>query len=293
MKVAFIGLGRMGQGMARRILDAGHDLVVHDKVSEQTRSLQEAGAIVAASVAEATKDREVVVTMLPSDSTLEDIVYADGGLLASMEKDMIHMTMGTHSVTSIRSLIDSHTEAGQIFVAAHVLGRPDLAASGKLSIIPGGPPDTLKFLQPLFEALAKRTFEAGNDPQAATVLKIAHNFVLGCAIETMGEAFTLVQKLGVEPSLLYEVLVKGLFSAPAYQIYGKMIVEQAYDNVGATVIIGLKDTNLALAAAESVTMPLPSANVLRDRLLGAIAHGESSLDWAVVARDQARASGLE
>lgn len=293
MRVAFIGLGRMGQGMARRILDAGHDLVIYDQIPEQTSSLQAAGSVVANSIAEATKEREIVITMLPGDAALEDVVFADGGLLTSMEKGMIHVTMGTHSVATIRSLTCSHTEANQIFVAAHVLGRPDLAARGELGIIPAGPPAALIFLQPLFATLGKRTFAAGDDPQAATVLKIANNFVLGCAIETMGEAFALVRKHGVDPALLYEVLVQGLFAAPAYQVYGKMIVEQAYDNVGATACIGLKDINLALAAAELAAMPLPSANVLRDRLLGAIAHGDEELDWAVVAREQARASGLE
>ncbi|MFQ5661075.1 MAG: NAD(P)-dependent oxidoreductase [Gammaproteobacteria bacterium] len=292
MKIAFIGLGRMGQGMARRILDAGHELVVYHKVAEKAKSLQQAGAIVAGSVAEATKNREVVVTMLPGDLSLEDVVYSDRGLLASMEKGAIHMAMGTHGVNLVRALTLSHTKAGQIFVAAPVLGRPDLAAAGELRIIPGGPSNALKRLQPLFGALGKQIFQAGSDPQAATVVKVAHNFVLGCAIEVMGEAFAMVHKLGVEPALLHGVLTRGLFNAPAYQVYGKLIIDEAYDNIGATALIGLKDVNLALAAAELAEMPLPSANVLRDRLLGAIAHGEGGLDWAVVARDQARASGL-
>lgn len=293
MKIAFIGLGRMGQGMARRILDAGHDLVVYDQRDEQMQPLQEAGAITVTSVAEASRDRQVIITMLPDDKSLEELVHSDNGLLASMKKNAIHMAMGTHGVSLVRSLTRAHRDSNQVFVAAHVLGRPDLAASGQLSIIPAGPDDALRRLRPLFKAIGKQTFEAGNDPQAATVLKVAHNFVLGCAIEVMGEAFALVQKLGVEPSLLYQVLTNGLFGAPAYQVYGKMIVEEAYDNVGATAVIGLKDIELALAAAASAAVPLPSANVLRERLLAAIEHGDSNLDWAVVAREQARVSGLQ
>jgi 3-hydroxyisobutyrate dehydrogenase-like beta-hydroxyacid dehydrogenase len=116
---------------------------------------------------------------------------------------------------------------------------------------------------------------------------------LGCAIEAIGEGVALVRKLGGDRKLLLDALVKGLFKCTAYEVYGKIIVEEAYDKVGASALIGLKDANLALEAAELAQMPLPSANVLRDRLLGAIAHGESTLDWAVVAKDQARASGLE
>ena len=109
----------------------------------------------------------------------------------------------------------------------------------------------------------------------------------------MGEAMSLVRKLGVEPAMFHNVLTSGLFGAPAYEVYGKMIVDEAYDSMGATAVIGLKDINLALEAAESAQMPLPSASVMRDRLLGAIAHGDSALDWAVVAKEQARASGIE
>ena len=93
--------------------------------------------------------------------------------------------------------------------------------------------------------------------------------------------------------MFLKVLTEGLFGAPAYEVYGKMIVDENYDSNGATAVIGLKDINLALQAAESAQMPLPSASILRDRLLGAIAHGDGALDWAVAAKEQARASGLE
>ena len=109
----------------------------------------------------------------------------------------------------------------------------------------------------------------------------------------MGEAYALVSKLGGDKEMFHEVLVNGLFGAPAYEVYGKMIATEAWDSLGATAVIGLKDINLALGAAESAKMPLPSAAVFRDRLLGAIAHGDENLDWCVAAREQLRASGLE
>ena len=193
----------------------------------------------------------------------------------------------------IRELTRLHADSNQILVAAHVLGRPDLAASGQLTIVPAGPAASVAALQPVFDVLGKQTFVAGTDPQSASAVKIANNFVLGCAIEAIGEAMSLVRKLGVEPTMFHQVLTAGLFGAPAYEVYGKMIADEAYDSIGATAIIGLKDMNLALQAAESAKMPLPSASIMRDRLLGAIAHGDGQLDWAVVAREQARASGLE
>ena len=101
-----------------------------------------------------------------------------------------------------------------------------------------------------------------------------------------------MRKYGVAPDILYDVMTEGLLACSAYKIYGKIITEERYLPAGFRAMFGLKDANLALAAAEAVSVPLPSANVLRDRLIGAIAHGEGEHDWAVIARDQARASGL-
>lgn len=293
MKVGFIGLGRMGHGMATRILGAGHDLAIYDRIPALLETLGEAGATVAASVSEVAADRELVVSMLPHDEALESLVFSPGGLLESLPEGAVHMPSGTHSVNIIRRLTAAHAEAGQILVAGHVLGRPDLAAEGKLTVVPGGPPEALQRLQPIFDVLGTRTFVTGDDPQTATAVKIANNFVLGCAIELIGESMSLVRKFGVDPALFQQVLTEGLFGAPAFKVYGQIIVDEAYDKVGASVHIGLKDANLALAAGEAVDVPLPCANIMRDRLLGAKAHGEGDLDWAVMARDQARASGIE
>ena len=283
----------MGQGMAHLLLKAGYDLNVFDLYPEQATSLVEAGATLCKTVSEASIGRDVCISMLPSDIALEHLVADAGGLLESMDSGTTHVVMGTHGIECVRKLTKLHTDAGQIFVTAHVLGRPDLAAEGLLTIVPAGPSDTLASLQGVFDVLGKQTFVAGTDPQSASAVKIANNFVLGCAIETMGEAMSLVRKLGVDPAMFHKVLTEGLFSAPAYEVYGKMIVDEAYDSMGATATIGLKDINLALQAAESAQMPLPSASIMRDRLLGAIAHGDAALDWAVVAKEQARASGLE
>ncbi len=293
MKVGFIGLGRMGQGMARRVLDAGNDLIVYNRTPEKAKDLGDAGATVVDTIAAVTQDRDVVITMVTDDAAIEAIAKGDGGLIEALPQGKIHLAMGTNSVEMTKSIAAAHADAGQVFVAAPVLGRPDRAAAGELGIMPAGPADAVAQVHPLLEAMGRRIFPAGDNPEAAAAIKIAHNFVLGCAIEVMGEGMSLVRKYGVEPLVLHQVLTEGIFGSPAYQIYGDIIVREAYDDVGFTTLIGLKDCNLALAAAEAAAMPLPSANVWRDRLLGAIAHGDGERDWAVVAREQARASGLE
>ena len=293
MKVGFIGLGRMGQGMAARILAAGHDLLVTDPTPGQTSGLEEAGALAVDSPTAASADRDVVISMLPSDKALSAVLHGDGGLIEGMPTSCIHMASGTHGVPAINAASADHIAAGQKFIACPVLGRPDLAAEGLLKLVPGGPPEWVDVARPLFEILGQQTFDAGSNPQSSAAVKIANNFVLGCAIETMGEALSLVEKLGVEPQMFFEVMTQGLFAAPAYDIYGKMIVDGNWDSHGATAVIGVKDADLSLEAAAAADVPLPSTHIWREYLMRAIERGEGGLDWAVMAREQARASGLE
>jgi 3-hydroxyisobutyrate dehydrogenase-like beta-hydroxyacid dehydrogenase len=293
MKVGFIGLGRMGQGMAGRLQAAGHDLLVSDPVPGQTDELVAGGAVAVDSPAAATVGRDVVISMLPSDPILAAVLEGDGGLIKGMSSDCIHMAMGTHGIPAINQADQMHQAVGQTFIACPVLGRPDLAAQGLLNLVPGGPAAAVDKLRPLLDVLGQRNIEVGESPQASTAVKIANNFVLGCAIETMGEAFALVEKLGVKPEQFLDIMLKGLFGAPAYEVYGKMIVDRAWEGHGATAVIGLKDADLALEAAEAAGVPLPSTHIWRNYLLKAIERGEGHLDWAVMAREQARASGLE
>jgi 3-hydroxyisobutyrate dehydrogenase-like beta-hydroxyacid dehydrogenase len=293
VNVGFIGLGRMGHGMARRILSGGHSLAVYDVVSSQAADVVAAGASAAATVAEVCNDRDVVVTMLVEDATVTDVALRPGGIRDSLPSGAIHLAMGTYGVAAIRTLASAHAEANQFLVAAPVLGRPDLAAAGQLGIVTAGPDAAVRRCEALFEVIGRRTFHAGALPEAATVVKLANNLVLGCAMVAMGEGFSLVRKYGVEPQVLYEVMTEGLFAAPAYKGYGKTMVDQTYDRVGSPVTVGLKDANLIQAAADLARVPLPSFNVYRDRLLGAVAHGDGDKDQAALAREQARACGLE
>ena len=293
MNVGFIGLGRMGQGMGHRLLGGGHHLVVYNRTRDKAADLEKAGAKVAADVAAACHGRDVVITMVADDAALTEVTLGTGGIRQSMAKGAVHVAMGTHSAAAIQTLAAAHAEAGQTLVAAPVLGRPDAAAAGQLVVVAGGPADAIKRCEPLFQVMGRKTAEAGARPEAAIAIKLANNFVLACAIEAMAEGFSLVRKYGVQPQVFYEVITEGLFAAPAYKVYGKLMVDQTFDKPGFTAVLGLKDVKLALAAAELARVPLPSGSVVRDRLIGAIAHGDGDRDWAVLAREQGRACGLD
>jgi 3-hydroxyisobutyrate dehydrogenase-like beta-hydroxyacid dehydrogenase len=294
MKIAFIGLGKMGKAMAGRLLSAGHDLALFNRTSGKCDSLVSQGAKRVATIAEAARHGEVVVTMLENDEALRDVSVGGGGLLSSMMKRSIHVAMGTHGVSLIEELTAAHAKAGHGFLSAPVLGRPSAAEAGLLMIIVAGEPATVKTCQPLFDAMGRHTFDGGPEPKAAAAAKIVNNFILACAIQSLGEGFALGRKCGIPAVSLLKILTNGLFSGSAHKIYGKIIAENNYfGEPGFTANTGLKDLGLAIAASEAVSVPLPSAVVCRDRLLSAIANGNGNSDWSVMALEQARASGIQ
>jgi 3-hydroxyisobutyrate dehydrogenase-like beta-hydroxyacid dehydrogenase len=283
----------MGTGMAQRIQGTEHHLVVFDAVAAATAPLAAGGAPVAASVVDLCAGRDVIVSMLVEDQAILDVSLGPGGLRDSLRAGAIHLAMGTHGVATIRALEAGHAEAGQIVVAAPVLGRPDLAAAGQLGIVAGGPDTAVERCLPLLEVMGKRIFRAGEKPESATAIKLANNAVLGCAMVAMAEGFALVRKYDVVAQVFQDVMVEGLFASTAYKVYGQKMVDESYDQVGSPITVGLKDANLIAAAADLARVPMPSHNVYKDRLLGAVAHGDANRDQAVLAREQARASGLE
>lgn len=294
MKVAFIGLGKMGSAIAGRVLGGGHELAVYNRTASKGDDLVARGAVRAASVAEAAAFGEVVITMLENDAALWNVVSVPAGLLATLPRGRIHLAMGTYSVDTIKKLTEAHAAAGQVLVSGPVLGRPAVAAAGQLGILTGGPAEAVARCQPLFEAIGRRTFDCGTEPIGAAVAKIANNFVLACALEAMAESFVLAEKSGVTGANFLDILTDGLFGSPAYKIYGRLIAEKAYfKEPGFLTTTALKDVNLALAAGETVGVPLPSAGIVRERLVSAIARGHGEADWSVLADEQARASGLD
>ena len=293
MKAGFIGTGRMGQAMARRLLDGGHDLGVYNRTADKLKPLTGLGAKPLDSIKAVATYGEAVFTMLADDAAVMEVATKPAGLVESLPQGGIHICAGTHSVACIAELKERHGKAGQVLLATPMLGRPEVVLSGQAGMVLAGAGAGLERCRPLFKAIARRTFEGGSDPVAAAAIKIANNFVLGCAIEAMGEGFALVRKYDVTPDVFLDVMTDGLFACSAYKIYGKIIAEQRYQPAGQRAVLGLKDANLALAAGEAAGVPLPSGNVWRDRLVGALAHGEGEHDWAVMAKDQARASGLE
>jgi 3-hydroxyisobutyrate dehydrogenase-like beta-hydroxyacid dehydrogenase len=290
MKVGFIGLGRMGAGMAARLLEAGHELTIYNRTRSREQPLLAKGARAAVDIADASR-ADAVFTMLADDIAVENVVYGDRGMLAHLPSGAIHISASTISVALSERLTADHAGLGQRFVAAPVFGRPEVAAAGRLFVVAAGASDAIERAGPLFEAVGQRTFVISEKPRAANLVKLSGNFLIASVIESLGEALALVSKGGVDKGQYLEILTSTLFSAPVYKTYGDLIAREKFEPAGFAVALGHKDIRLVLAAGEELRVPLPLANLLRDRFLNLLAHGGEALDWSAVGALAARDAG--
>jgi len=291
MKVAFIGLGNMGSGMAGNLLRAGNQLTVYNRSREKAGPLAREGARIAASPAEACKDADAVMTMLADDSAVEQVVLGEAGIAAGLARGAVHISHSTIGTALVRRLAEAHAQHGQEFVSAPVFGRPEAAAAKKLLVVAAGPAGVLERCRPLFDAIGRQTYIAGDAPWHANAVKLCGNFMLASMLESFAEAFAMLRKVGVDPHLFLETM-NSLFASPVYALYGRMMAEENFEPAGFALKLGLKDVRLALATAQECASPMPLASHVHDRLLEGIAQGQAELDWSSVARVAARAAGL-
>jgi len=290
MKVGFIGLGQMGSGMAANLIKAGHEVTVYNRTATKTQALVAKGAASAAKVADACRG-DAVITMLADAAALAGVSFGENSLIASLSKNKIHISMSTISVALSEKLAAAHAEAGQRYVSAPVFGRPEAAAASALFIVTAAAPDAVASCQPLFEVLGQRIFPFGDKPSTANLVKLSGNFMIASVIETLGEAMALVGKAGVDRHQYLDFLTSTLFNAPIYKTYGQLVAEQKFEPAGFAAVLGLKDVRLALAAGESLRVPLPLASLLRDRFLTLLAQGGEALDWSAISQLAAKDSG--
>ncbi|MDI1449387.1 NAD(P)-dependent oxidoreductase [Polyangium sp. 6x1] len=292
MKVGFIGLGAMGQGMAKNLLAAGHELSIYNRTKEKAEALGAAGARVAETPAEAARGAEAVFSMLAEDSAVEKVVFAENGLLAGLARGAVHISSSTISVALSERLVAAHAAAGQGYVAAPVFGRPEAAAAKQLWVVAAGPRAEVDRVRPLLEAIGRGLRVVGEEPTAANVVKLAGNFVIASSIEAFGEAYAFARKQGVSPPDLQAVLMELFGGSAVLARYVELIASEAYEPAGFKVELGLKDMRLVLAAADASTTPMPLASLLRDNYLAATAQGRGDLDWSALGLFAAERAGL-
>jgi 3-hydroxyisobutyrate dehydrogenase-like beta-hydroxyacid dehydrogenase len=297
MRVGFIGLGTMGEPMARNLIRAGHRLTIYNRTRQRAQVLAGEGARVADTPADAAADAEVLITMLSDDRALRSVLFDAGpeqtSAIDALAPDAVHMSASTIGIEFSKELEREHRLRQQGFVAAPVIGRAEAARDKALWVIAAGAQDSIDRCRPLMEALGKGITIAGEQPWMANLTKIGVNFMLATVLESFGEVYAMLEKSGMDPHKFLEVANGGAFHSPVYANYGRMIADRQYEPAGFSLRLGLKDTELALEAGEAAHVPLPFASVLRDHYLQALAQGHGELDWSAIAEVARHNAGLD
>jgi 3-hydroxyisobutyrate dehydrogenase-like beta-hydroxyacid dehydrogenase len=289
--LAVVGLGGMGAGAARRLLEQGYRVTVWNRTAEKATPLVEQGAEAANSPGEAAAGAGVVITFLADDAALEGVVLGPQGIAARLGPGRVHLSMSTVSPVTARTLADAHQANGSAYVAAPVFGRPDAAAAGQLWIVTSGAADAKAKARPVLDALGQGVHDFGDDPVVGHVVKLAGNFLIAAASEAMAEAYTLGEKCGLDRMQLAEFFGASLFPSRIYQHYGRLIAEHRYEPPGFKLRLGLKDMRLVLGTADAHAMPMPLASLLHDRLLALAAQGHGEIDWTGIGLAVAKDAG--
>jgi 3-hydroxyisobutyrate dehydrogenase-like beta-hydroxyacid dehydrogenase len=280
MKIGFVGLGKMGTPMARRLLSAGHQVTVWNRTRARAEELAAEGAPIADTPAQAAQAGEVVFTSLFDDAAHEDVLFGVDGLLDALPPSALHISLSTISVALSERLTAEHARRGQCFLAAPVFGRPNVAEQGKLWIVAAGPADAVAKARPLLEPLSRGISVVGLEPRQAHAVKLGGNFLISAMIHSLGESFVYAAAQGIEPETFLETVNSALFQSPFYAAYAQVMLHPP-QQPGATMALGEKDLLLLQEAAASRHVRLSLADNLAEIFTQARQSGFAGEDWAV------------
>ena len=280
MKIGFLGTGQMGTPMARRLMEAGHELSVWNRTEGRAEPLIREGAIAAGTPAEAELGADAVITMLFDDAAHEEVLFGANGLMDALSPGVLHISCSTISVALSQRLTREHARRGLQFVAAPVVGRPNVAEAGRLWIVVAGADDAVAKARPLLEPLSRGISVVGTEPPMAHALKLGGNFLISAMIHSLGEAFVYAEGQGIAPETFLETVNSALFQSPFYAAYGQVMLHPP-EKPGATIELGAKDLRLLREAAASGHTRLSLADNLAEIFTQARQSGLGGEDWAV------------
>ena len=265
----------MGSAMAGNLLEAGHDLVVHNRTRTKAEQLTQYGALVADSPREVAELSDISITMLPGPSQVEEVVAGEGGLLEGAKEGSLIVDMSTSSPPLARELARTARERGVGMLDAPVSGGDVGARNGTLSIMVGGEEDDFERARPLLEVMGETVVHVGG-AGAGQVVKACNQIVVALVIEAVAEALVLASKAGVAPDRVVEVLCGGLAANKILEVKGEKLLAHDF-TPGGKVEYHRKDLGIALAAGREYGAALP-VTALVEQMYGAlVAKGRS--DW--------------
>ena len=279
-RIGFIGLGIMGRPMARNLIEAGHELVLHTRTREKAEELAGDSATVAGSPKEVAENADVVITMLPDSPDVEEVVAGENGVLEGIKEGALIVDMSTISPVVARELAEKARGRGASMLDAPVSGGDVGAKDGTLSIMVGGSQEDFERARALFEVMGKTVTRVG-EAGAGQVVKACNQIVVGLTIEAVSEALVLGSKAGVDPAKILDVLSGGLAGNKVMEVKRDKFLEHAFDP-GFRVELHAKDLGIALAAGKEYGVSLPVTAIV-DQILEALkAKGRGDRDHSAI-----------
>lgn len=270
--VGFIGVGTMGREMAINLARAGHRVTAYDVRPGAAQELAGHGIRAAASIAQAARDADVVITMLPDTPDVEAVVYGDGGLLANPLQGRLVVDMSTIAPEAVRRMHADLAKVGVAFVDAPVSGGPVGAKNAALSIMAGGDAAAFARAKPFFEAMGTTITHVGESGAGQTV-KLCNQLICGINIQAICEALALGRASGVDLQQLRKVLLGGSAASWMLDKLGPAMIE-GDAAAGFRIDLMLKDLRLVAQQAQACNVPLPATALVSTQYLDARAHGE-------------------
>jgi len=278
MKVGFIGLGAMGEGMALNLRRAGHDLVVHDLNRSSAAASEEAGASWADSITELAGAVDVVFTSLPGPVQMQQVGTGEGGLLSALKPGSVWFDLTTNSPTVVREVHATCREHNVELFDAPVSGGPKGARSGKLAIYVGGDREAFEKFGPILDAIGDQVLYVG-EIGAGNTAKLVHNCGSMIIRSGIAEVFTMGVKAGVEPAALWHALRQGAIGrARTFDRVGDRYLQEAFDPPSFALALANKDLRLALELAEELDVPMRAARLVQEDFQEALDRGWGSRD---------------
>lgn len=291
MTVGWVGAGRMGAPMARRLARAGVDVTVWNRTRAKADSLAADGARVADSLADLA-DRDVVFTMVSASADLEAVLTGDGGVLTHPQHvPSVVVDCSTVSVETSAAMREAASERGVAFLAAPVSGNGKVVAAGQLSLVVSGSEDVYQRVEPFFGVMGRASTYVG-EGELSRLVKICHNLLLGVMTQTLAEITVLAEKGGVPRAAFLDFLNNSVLGSAFSRYKTPAFVKLDYSPTFTPVLLH-KDFDLGLTAADQLDVPMPLAALTQQLVRGTIAAGSTDKDFAVLLDQQARSAGLE
>jgi len=278
--IGFIGLGIMGRPMAQNLLRAGFPLVVHNRHQEVTDELIAVGATSGTRPREIAASCDVLITMLPGSSQVEEVLIGPDGVIEGAHTGLIVIDMSTISPVVTGMLATRLAEHDVIMLDAPVSGGDKGAIEGTLSIMVGGDEDAFKQCLPIFQALGKTIVRVG-ESGAGQVVKACNQIVVALVYEAVSEALVLGSKVGVDPAKILQVLSGGLAANRVMELRGATMLAHDF-TPGGRISLHLKDLGIALETGRRYGVPLPVTAVVDQMFASLEVKGMGDLDHSAL-----------